>query len=82
MSLFRMSVRVLGNDYCPYCRKVAKYLTDNKVPFNYVDTESGAGKEERNKLSKQYNFNTIPMVFVNDQFVGGCDSFFAKLGKN
>lgn len=29
---------VLGNDYCPYCRKVANYFKDNNIPFEYVDT--------------------------------------------
>jgi len=72
---------VLGNDYCPYCRKVANYFKDNNFPFEYVDTESPEGAKQRKELSKKHNWNTIPMVFVNDEFVGGCNDFFAKLQK-
>lgn len=74
-----MKIVVYGNNYCPYCKKVANYLSTNKVPFEYIDTETAPGNEERAKLSKQYNWKTIPLVFVNDEFVGGCDNFFTKI---
>lgn len=71
---------VLGNDYCPFCRKVAAYFKENNLPFDYVDTESPEGAQKRKELGDKYNWKTIPMVFVNDEFVGGCNDFFAKLG--
>jgi glutaredoxin 3 len=71
---------VLGNDYCPFCRKVAKYFKDNKHEFEYVDSESGEGAKKREEWSQKYNWKTIPMVFINEEFVGGCDDFFKKLG--
>jgi glutaredoxin 3 len=70
---------VYGNNYCPYCKKVATYLTNNKVPFKYIDTETEEGEEQRKIYAKQYNWKSIPLVFVNDEFVGGCDDFFKKL---
>ena len=57
---------VLGNDYCPFCRKVVKYLKDKNIPFEYVDTEEPEGTEKRKELSKKHNWNTIPMVFIDD----------------
>jgi hypothetical protein len=33
----------------------------------------------REEESKKHNFKTIPMVFKDGQFIGGSDSFFAKL---
>lgn len=74
-----MSVVVYGSDYCPFCKKVSKFLTEKNVKFNYIDTETEEGHEARDKLSKKYNWKTIPMVFINDEFVGGCDDFFKKL---
>ena len=74
-----MKIVVYGNNFCPFCKKISTFLTNNKVPFKYVDTESVEGEEERARLAKQYNWKTIPLVFVNDEFVGGCDDFFKKL---
>lgn len=51
------------------------------MPFEWVDADTPAGIKEREVESKKYNHNTIPMVYVQGKFVGGCDNFFAKNGK-
>lgn len=74
-------IRVLGADWCPYCVKVAKHLKNKNVAFDWVDTNTEAGNAERQNLSKQYNFKTIPMVFVDGEFIGGCDDFFSAINR-
>jgi glutaredoxin 3 len=74
-------ISVVGNDYCPFCRKVADYFKKNNLPFDYIDSETAEGAEKRKVLSAKYNWKTIPMVFIDEEFVGGCDDFFSKLGK-
>lgn len=71
--------RILGADYCPYCVKVKKYFESKGLQYEWVDTQAGEGAEERKKLSAKHNWKTIPMVFVNGNFVGGCDDFFKAL---
>ncbi len=43
-----VKVVVLGNDYCPFCRKVANYFRENNIEFEYIDTETPEGAEKRN----------------------------------
>ena len=76
-----MSYRVIGADYCPYCIKVKSYFEKKKVTFEWIDSETPEGQQIRSAEAKKYNYNTIPMVFINDKFIGGCDNFFAKNGK-
>ena len=76
-----MSHKIIGADYCPFCIKVKQYFEKKGVPFEWVDTETEEGQKIRSVESKKYNHTTIPMVFINGKFVGGCDNFFAKNGK-
>ena len=74
-------IKVLGADYCPFCVRVKEYLETNQIYFQWVDTETSPGHLEREKLSKKNNYSTIPMVFVNGEFVGGCNEFLTKVKK-
>jgi len=76
-----MPHKIIGAEYCPYCLKVKNYFEGKNIPFEWVDTETPEGSTIRQAESQKYNHNTIPMVFVDDKFVGGCDAFFAKNGK-
>lgn len=70
---------VVGGDYCPFCVKVINYFKQNKINFQYVDVTTPEGAEKRKELSAQYNWKTVPMVFVQGKFIGGCDDFFKAL---
>lgn len=76
-----MSNKIIGADWCPYCIKVKNYFEQKRVPFQWIDADTPEGIKEREIESKKYNHNTIPMVYVQGKFVGGCDNFFAKNGK-
>lgn len=71
-----MSNVILGADWCPFCVKVKNHFIKNSIQFEWVDTETAQGSKKRTTLSAKHNWKTIPMVFVNDEFVGGCDDFF------
>lgn len=76
-----MSNRIIGADWCPYCMKVKDYFDGRKIEYEWVDSETPEGAKVREAEAKKYNHNTIPIVFVGGRFVGGCDNFFAKNGK-
>lgn len=73
---------VIGADWCHYCNKVKHHLKKNKIPYEYVDTETPEGAERRKVESEKYNWNTIPLIFIDGKFVGGCDDFFKGLADN
>lgn len=76
-----MPHRIIGADYCPYCVKVKQYFETNQIAHEWVDSETPEGAKLREEESKKHNYNTIPMVYINDKFIGGCSDFFAKNGK-
>ncbi len=71
--------RVIGADYCPFCVKVKNYMDKKKLNYEWIDSETPEGDKIRQVESKKNNHYTIPLVFRNEKFVGGCDDFFAKL---
>jgi len=76
-----MPNKIIGADYCPYCAKVKSHFIKNNIPFEWIDTETSEGAAIREEESSKHKYDTIPMVFIDDKFIGGCDDFFAKYGK-
>lgn len=57
---------------CPYCLR-AKALLDSKgVNYENIDLSQHA-PEVRAELTQRTGSRTVPQIFINDQFVGGCD---------
>ncbi|KEG13597.1 glutaredoxin [Trypanosoma grayi] len=58
---------------CPYCNRAEKLLqpmtTDLKI--HYVD-KMGEGEALREEIRKLYQHETVPAIFINGEFVGGC----------
>lgn len=51
---------------------LAKQLfTSLKVPFE--EKNLAADPAEAEVLSEKYNWRTVPMIFIGDEFVGGYD---------
>ena len=67
---------------CPYCISVKKLFQTISVQFDEVFLDNN--QELWEKLSKENNgWRTVPMVFINDKFIGGFDDTNAlhKAGK-
>lgn len=59
--------------HCPYClraREILKPLHED-VKFYDVDTMPN-GEDLRKEIYNLYKHETVPAVFVNGQFIGGC----------
>ncbi|KAH8618988.1 putative Glutaredoxin [Trypanosoma vivax] len=66
-------VVVLSWVTCPYCvraEKLLKQLTD-EVKVYYVD-KMPEGEELRREVFREYHHETVPAIFINKNFVGGC----------
>lgn len=62
-------VRLYTTPYCPYCINAKRLLTRDGIAF--VDHDVSAAPELRREISRQANWYTVPMIFVDDRFVGG-----------
>lgn len=69
------SVTIYTSFYCNYCRR-AKRLLDRKQ-VDYKEIRLDEDTEKRKELIESLNWKTVPMIFVNKQFIGGYDQLAA-----
>ncbi len=72
-------VKIYTTSYCPYCKRAKDFFDSLALPFEEIDVEHN--DILRDELSKKYNWLTVPMIVIGDQFIGGFDDLFA-LHKN
>jgi glutaredoxin 3 len=56
--------------YCPFCEEAILLLFKKGVSFTVHDATSNS--ELRESLKTATDCSTVPQVFVNDKFIGGC----------
>lgn len=65
------TVRIFTTPNCPYCARSKEFFTSLKIPFIEIDLEKNESFKE--KLFETYSWRTVPMIFIGEEFVGGCD---------
>jgi glutaredoxin 3 len=60
---------------CPFCVRAKQLLRNKSIEFDDIDV--GNAPEQRATLTARTGSRTVPQVFINDEFVGGCDELFA-----
>jgi len=56
---------------CGFSAATVQIFEDLEVPFGTVDVLADA--ELRDSIKQYSNWPTIPQVYINGKFVGGCD---------
>ena len=69
------SVTIYTSAYCTYCRRAKKLLERKQVDYEEVRLDEDA--EKRKEMVEKLNWRTVPMIFVNEQFIGGYDQLAA-----
>lgn len=69
-------VTIYTTPTCPYCIRAKQLLTQKGVNFTDVDLTKEA-PEVKAQLIAKTNHRTVPQIFINEQFVGGCDDLYA-----
>jgi glutaredoxin len=64
---------------CKYCDLAKKLLKKKRIPYEIVELTNN--QDLIIKLVNQTGQNTVPYVFINDEFIGGYQSL-AELDKN
>ena len=60
---------------CPFCVRAKHLLRNKAIAFDDIDV--GGAPDERAALTARTGSRTVPQIFINDVFVGGCDDLFA-----
>ena len=66
-----MSVVIYSTKNCPFCVAAKALLESLSVKFDEIDLTNDI--EKRLEISSKYNWRTVPMIIINDNFVGGFD---------
>ena len=69
------SVTMYTSSYCTYCRRAKRLLEAKQVDYEEVRLDEEA--EKRKELVERLNWRTVPMIFINEQFIGGYDELSA-----
>ena len=69
-------IKIYTTNYCPYCKKAKALLGELGVNFEEIDITENED-DAMDKLIEKTGRSTVPQIFINDKFIGGCDDMFA-----
>jgi len=70
-----VKIELYTTPFCPYCRRALKLL-DNKG-VNYTNHDVSINRPLFNAIMAQTGWDTVPQIFIDGKFVGGCDDLQA-----
>lgn len=82
--LLSSTVAIFSKTYCRYCAEVKQLFADMKTPSVVMELNNEPdGGELQNELKTRTGSSTVPSVWINGKFIGGCDDTRAlhKSGK-
>lgn len=62
------SYMIFGKPACPYCDRAKQILSKYNIEYTYVDLSLD---EARLKQFKEQGFRTVPIIYIDDQYIGG-----------
>lgn len=68
-------VKVYTTPVCPYCVRAKRLLDKKGIDYEEIDLASKPAL--RAELTRATGWRTVPMIFIGDELVGGCDDLFA-----
>lgn len=69
------NVIIYTTQVCPYCVRAKHLLKQKGVSYEEVDVSHD--HEKRQALMTRTRMRTVPQIFINDEFIGGCDELYA-----
>ncbi|MBT3817212.1 MAG: glutaredoxin 3 [Candidatus Magasanikbacteria bacterium] len=70
------NVKIYTTTYCPYCSKAKQLFSALDTSYEEINVEEN--EELRKEMAEKYNWQTVPMILIGDEFIGGYDDL-AKL---
>lgn len=68
-------VQIYIKPTCPYCMRAKQLLTEKGVAFEEINVNQQP--EVYTALKQRTNHQTVPQIFIDEQFIGGCDQLYA-----
>ncbi len=68
------NVVIYTKDHCPFSKRVLGYLNSTGAEFTRIRVDDSPELYE--ELKKKTNHQTVPQIFVNEEFIGGAKELF------
>ena len=72
-------VKIYTTPHCPYCKRAKALFESMHVPYEEIDVQNNATL--RQEMAEKYNWQTVPMIIVGEQCIGGFDDLAALHAK-
>lgn len=69
------NVELYSTDWCPFCRRAEKLLSDKGIGFTKINIDDEPGRKE--EMVNRSGRRTVPQIFIAGLHIGGCDDLFA-----
>ena len=69
------NIQIYTTENCPFCIKAKKLLKAKGVEFEEINIKDDEAFI-LNKLAERSGIHTVPQIYVNQKFVGDCDSLY------
>lgn len=69
-------VKIYMTDNCPYCVRAKRFFTEHSIAFSEVNLTNNFTEIQR--LKEQYHWQTVPMIFIGETFIGGYTDMMEK----
>jgi len=69
-------------EWCEFCWAVIKVLDEYEIPYRTINldsadyVENNRGREMRLALNEKTTWTTLPQIYINGEFIGGCIDIF------
>lgn len=70
-----VAVHIYIKPTCPYCIRAKQLLQQKGVTF--TETDVNQHPDVYTSLKQQTGHQTVPLIFISQQFIGGCDQLYA-----
>jgi glutaredoxin 3 len=64
-----MNIEIYGTTICPFCVASKELLKSKNIKFKYKNLDDDP--KLRDKMAKELNYYTVPMIFIDKKFIGG-----------
>ncbi|KAG0662128.1 hypothetical protein C6P46_003521 [Rhodotorula mucilaginosa] len=70
---------VFSKSYCPYCRRAKQLLESLGEKYDVYELDQmDDGSDWQAYLAQKTGQSTVPSIFINGEFIGGCSDLEAQ----
>lgn len=74
-------IKIYTTTQCPFCKDAKKLLREKGVEFEEINIINDEARI-LNELAKVTGVHTVPQIFADGKFVGGCDDIYMLESQN